>query len=181
MSITNSEKDNTKKNRIKLVKALQLKQNEYDKIYDEIVMANYFCYKVYECFENSFDILCDFALINSETFNASFKILIKYLNNTNTDKENKELENDNTLPLDEEEDIKENKDKETKDINTKDIDKMKENFINNTENIINFFMNQNKKRISKEKVLTLIHLAKVKGYDLSEKNQILFDKEFKDN
>ena len=85
---------------------MQLKQNEYDKTYDEIFMTNYFCYKVYECFENSFDILCDFALINPGAFNASFKILIKYLSITNSEKENKDLENDNTFPLDEEEDFK---------------------------------------------------------------------------
>jgi len=44
--------NNTKKNGINLIKALQLKQNEYDKTYDEIFMTNYFCYKVYECFES---------------------------------------------------------------------------------------------------------------------------------
>ena len=98
--------NNTKKNGINLIKALQLKQNEYDKTYDEIFMTNYFCYKVYECFENSFDIWCDFALINPGAFNASFKILIKYLSITNSEKENKDLENDNTFPLDEEEDFK---------------------------------------------------------------------------
>ena len=54
----------------------------------------------------SFDIWCDFTLINPGAFNASFKILIKYLSITNSEKENKDLENDNTFPLDEEEDFK---------------------------------------------------------------------------
>ena len=174
--------NNTKKNGIKLIKSLQLKEGEYDKIYDEIAMINFFYYKVYECFENSFDILCDFALINTETFNTCFKVIIKYINKMNSDKETKEIENDNTLPLDEEaeEKIIENNNKEKKDINNKDIKTIKEEYINNTENIIYFFMNQNKIRIRKEKVLTLIHLAKLKGYDLSEINQKIFDKEFKD-
>ena len=34
------------------------------------------------------------------------QILIKYLSITNSEKENKDLENDNTFPLDEEEDFK---------------------------------------------------------------------------
>ena len=173
---------NTKKNGIKLIKSLQLKEGEYDKIYDELALINFFCYKVHECFEDSFDILCDFALINSEAFNACFKTLIKYVNKMNSDKESKEIENDNTLPLDEdEEEIKENNNKEKKNINNKEIKTIKEEYINNTENILNFFMNQNKIKIRKEKVLTLIHLAKIKGYDLSEINQKIFDKEFKDN
>ena len=173
---------NTKKNGIKLIKSLQLKEGEYDKIYDELALINFFCYKVHECFENSFDILCDFALINSETFNACFKALIKYVIKMNSDKETKEIENDNTLPLDEdEEEINENNNKTKKNINNKEIKTIKEEYINNTENILNFFMNQNKIKIRKEKVLTLIHLAKIKGYDLSEINQKIFDKEFKDN
>ena len=169
--------NNTKKNGIKLIKAMKLTKNEYDEIYDKITMENFFYYKINTCLNDSFEILLDFALINSSTFNTCFKILIKLLNKNISNEENKEV-NDDSLPLceDIDEEIKENNN-----VLPEKIDR--NNFIE----IVNYFKNYNKRKendkllnIKKEKILTLIHLAEIKGYKLNAQNQKLFDSELKD-
>ena len=47
-----------------------IKENEYDNKNDEICLSNFFYYKINSCFNDYFDILIDFTLINSKTFNA---------------------------------------------------------------------------------------------------------------
>jgi len=54
---------------------MKLTKNEYDEIYDKITMENFFYYKINTCLNDSFEILLDFALINSSTFNTCFKII----------------------------------------------------------------------------------------------------------
>ena len=174
-------KKNNLKNSIKLIRALKLKENQYDKMYDDISINNFFYYKINACLNESFDILIDFSLINSKTFNTCLKLLFKNLtkeisNNKNNTSENNNIDDD-TLPLIEEEENNNNNDKEKKK-------------MNNFNDIMNFFIKENKNKNNldkdiikekKEKILTLINLGKNKGYEISEKNKKLFDKEFANN
>ena len=169
----------TIKNAVKLIKVLNLKDNEYDKIFDEITINNFFYYKINTCLDDSFDILLDFALINYKTFNICLKLLLKNLYKKISIDKNNIIKNDDCLPLNEEEknnnDISNNNDKNNR---------------NNFKDIMKFFLKENEERkkndeellnIKKEKILTLYHFAKIKGYNLSRKNQYLFDKEFKND
>ena len=181
-------KSNPDKNAIKLIKALNLKENEYDNKYDEICIINFFYYKINACFNDYFDILIDFALINSNTFNTCIKLLMKNLKKEISNDLNNSIEkNDDSLPLNEEED----KMKNNKEINTKSDGKInnKEKKERNLKDILKFFMkeNNNKKNndnneallnIKKEKIYTIYHFGKNKGLKLTEKVQKIFDKEF---
>ena len=167
-------KNNEMKNKIKIVKLMNLKQGEYDEVFDDITMEKFFYYKANECFNDSFDILLDFALINDRTFNKCFIKLIKIMNKSIQNSKNKETEDADALPLDEEEEENKNKEK----INE-----------NNFKDIMNFFLKEDtiKKvdeaellKIKKEKIVTLVHFGKLKGFNLSDKNQKIFDKEFSD-
>ena len=48
----------------------ELKENEYDNKNDEICLSDFFCCGINSCFNDYFDILIDFTLINSKAFNA---------------------------------------------------------------------------------------------------------------
>ena len=189
-------KNNTDKNAIKLIKALNLKENEYDNKYDEISIINFFYYKINACFDDYFDILIDFALINSNTFNICIKLLMRNLKNEISNDTNNNIENKydfDSLPLNEdEEEIKNNKEENMNSddkINVNCIEKKSERNLND---MLQFFKRENNNRkykennenllnIKKEKIYTIYHFGKIKGLNLTEKVQKIFDKEFPDN
>ena len=119
------------KNAIKFIKSLNLKENEYDNKKDEICLSDFFCCGINSCFNDYFDILIDFTLINSKTFNAWIKLLIRNLKKEISDDINNNIEknyNYKTLPLNEVKDeIKENKEKIIKSDNKIDINDVKGN------------------------------------------------------
>ena len=186
-------KNNTDKNAIKLIKALNLKENEYDNKYDEICIINFFYYKINACFNDYFDILIDFALINSNTFNTCIKLLLRNLKKEISNDINNNIENNyDSLPLNEDEEEK----KENKEENINNGDKIsinnKEKGERNINDIFQFFKKESDNRkykennetllnIKKEKIYTIYHFGKNKGLNLTEKVQKIFDKEFPDN
>ena len=185
-------KTNTDKNAIKLIKALNLKENEYDNKYDETCITNFFYYKINTCFDDYFDILFDFALINSNTFNTCIKLLLKSLKKGMSNDMNKNIENnEDTLPLNEDEDeIGNNIEKDINDDNKNNNKEKKD--VNNFKDIMKFFKQENNNRknneinesllnIKKEKICTIYHFGKIKGLNLSEKIQKIYEKEFPNN
>ena len=176
-------KYNRSKDGIRLIKALKLNKNEYDNLFDEISMNSFFIYKINSCTE-SFDILMDYGLINESTYNKLLYKLMKksyngYLERNNNISYN--ISNDNWLSLNEEE----GKVNQNNNIN--------EN--NNFEKLSSFFLKESIKKekmkldkkkiniltqIDKEKILTLIHFAKLKNFNFSNINQNLFNKIFSD-
>ena len=184
-------KNNSDKNAIKLIKALNLKENEYDNKYDEICLINFFYYKINACFNDYFDILLDFALINSNTFNICIKLLIKNLKKEISNDINNNIENNydcDSLPLNEDEDeIKENKEQNIKSNNKVNINGVEGN--DEIKDIYLFFMkecdkekynNETLLNTKKEKIYTIYHFGINKGLNLTEKVQKIFDKEFPD-
>jgi len=184
-------KNNSDKNAIKLIKALNLKENEYDNKYDEICLINFFYYKINACFNDYFDILLDFALINSNTFNTCIKLLIKNLKKEISNDINNNIENNydcDSLPLNEDEDeIKENKEQNIKSNNKVNINGVEGN--DEIKDIYLFFMkecdkekynNETLLNTKKEKIYTIYHFGINKGLNLTEKVQKIFDKEFPD-
>ena len=185
-------KTNTDKNAIKLIKALNLKENEYDNKYDETCITNFFSYKINTCFDDYFDILFDFALINSNTFNTCIKLLLKSLKKGMSNDMNKNIENnEDTLPLNEDEDeIGNNIEKDIIDDNKNNNKEKKD--VNNFKDIMKFFKQENNNRknneinesllnIKKEKICIIYHFGKIKGLNLAEKIQKIYDKEFPNN
>ena len=170
---------NMTKNGIKLIKALQLNRNDYDEIFDEISMNNFFQYKISICIDNSFDILIDYSLINELSYNKVIYKLLKRYQNQNTS-DNSNISKDKLISLKEEED-EENR----HNINIFDFDNLNKFFLNeykeknkkindekNSKNLL--------KEIDKEKILTLIHFGKIKNYNISQNNEILLQKIFGD-
>ena len=185
-------KTNTDKNAIKLIKALNLKENEYDNKYDETCITNFFYYKINTCFDDYFDILFDFALINSNTFNTCIKLLLKSLKKGMSNDMNKNIENnEDSLPLNEDEDeIVNNMEKDINDDNKNNNKEKKD--VNNFKDIMKFFKQENNNRkyneinesllnFKKEKICTIYHFGKIKGLNLSEKIQKIYEKEFPNN
>ena len=164
--------NNNKKTGIKLIRAMKLIKNEYDEEYDNICMINFFYYKIYSCFDNSFDIFLDYALINQKTYNICFKLLIKFLYRNNLYQKNKEIDSDNIIELDENE---ENNNDNIEKINRDNPNGSMNNFLNYFKKNENLILNT-----VKEKILTLFYFAKKKVYDLDEHNKKLFDKELKE-
>ena len=74
-------------------------------------MEKFFYYKANECFNDSFDILLDFGLINVQTYNKCFIKLIKIMNKNIPNYKTNETKDDDALPLDEEEEENKNKEK----------------------------------------------------------------------
>jgi len=185
-------KTNIEKNAIKLIKALNLKENEYDNKYDETCITNFFYYKINTCFDDYFDILFDFALINSNTFNTCIKLLLKNLKKGMSNDMNQSTENnEDTLPLNEDEDeIGNNKEQNNNDDNKNNNKEKKD--VKNFKDIMKFFKQENNNRknneinesllnIKKEKICTIYHFGKIKGLNLSEKIQKIYEKEFPNN
>ena len=166
---------NMTNNGIKLIKALQLNRNDYDEVFDEISMNNFFQYKISICIDNSFDILIDYSLINELSYNKVIYKLLKRYQNQNTS-DNSNISKDKLISLKEEED-EENR----HNINIFDFDNLNKFFLNENKKI-----NEEKKSkiilngIDKEKILTLIHFGKIKNYNISQNNEILLQKIFGD-
>ena len=177
---------NKSKDGIKLIKNMQIDRNEYDELFDEISMNNFFVYKINTCIEFNFDILMDFGLINESSYNKLIHKLMKknYIKESEDDISNNGYNySDNILPLNEDE--YEN----TKETTPKEI-----NNINNFEDLNNFFINESNEKslkakerryntlnqIDKEKILCLYYYGKKKNYYLSYRNKKIFDKIFGD-
>ena len=96
----------------------------------KFALVIFFC-GINSCFNDYFDILIDFTLINSKTFNVWIKLLIRNLKKEISDDINNNIEknyNYKTLPLNEVKDeIKENKEKIIKSDNKIDINDAKGN------------------------------------------------------
>ena len=165
--------NNRTKEGIKLIKALKLERKEYDKIFDEICMNNFFIYKINTCIDDSFDILLDYGLIDEFAYNKLLSKLMKKSYATDNSSYN-----NNTIQLKEE-------DEESYD-NAHKIDRF--DFLNS------FFLRETIKRIKneknegikdndlssidKEKILSIIHFGKKKNYNLTKNNRSLYDKIF---
>ena len=140
-------------------------------------MNNFFHYKINTCIDNCFDILIDYSLISESSFN---KVLYKLLKNYQNNSDNQyNMSNDNLISLKEEED------EETYNINNLDFDNLNKFFLNESNGKIKKIKTDKKsqnllKEIEKEKILTLIHYGKLKNYNLSQKNENLFEKIFGD-
>ena len=179
--------NNRSKEGIKLIKALKLNKNEYDNLFDEISMNNFFMYKINKCINDSFDILLDYGLINESSYN---KLLYKLMKksyqeeNKNNIIETYEITNENWLPLNEEEDNKNEKNiSQNIDINNKTFAYLNSFFLKESFKKIKKEDNKNKNyltQIDKDKILTLIYFGKIKNYNISSNNQNLLRKIFDD-
>ena len=158
-NILNNLKD--KKDGIKLIKAFNLQKGEYSPIYDDFAINNYLNYKIAKTYENNFDILLSFALIDETIYNRLMFKLMKRI-----PKKFYESEEDNILGLKEEEEELNKSVKKNKKMN-KNLKKLK-NVIDN-----NVF-------IEKQKIQYAFLNADKKGYKLNNDNQILFNKIFSD-
>ena len=170
--------NNRTKEGIKLIKALQLERNEYDEIFDEISMTNFFIYKINTCIDTSFDILIDYGLTDELSYNKLLNKLMKKSYSWS----NNNVSNINSIPLKEEdEDTNDNNQIfDTDKINS--FDYLNNFFLKESINKIKKIKNENNQNgitsIDKEKILTIIHFGKKKNYNLSKSNKILFDKIF---
>jgi len=181
---------NTMKNRLKIIKILKLNKNEYDPLYDKIIIDNFLINKINSCIDNSFDILIDYALIDNAIYNTLMYILMKkkYLTNSTLKNNNdNKTRNDNydIISLNEE-------DEEVKE----DYRKIIINDLNSFDNLNQYFLNESKKRnikylndrkknnilskSDKEKILCIYHMAKSKNYKLTKYHQKIFDEIFQD-
>lgn len=177
---------NRSKDGIKLIKSLQIDRNEYDELFDEISMNNFFIYKINTCIDTSFDILIDYGLINESSYNKLINKLMKksYINDSENNNDSNYL--DNSLPLNEDEYEK-----------TKEVTPKKNiSNINNFDDLNKFFLNESNEKITKskdnkmkqnilnqvdkEKILCLYNFANKKNYYLTNRNKKLFDKIFLD-
>jgi hypothetical protein len=187
---------NKSKDGIKLIKNLQIDRNEYDELFDEISMNNYFVYKINACIDFNFDILLDYGLINESAYNKlMFKLMKKnYIKESDDITNNNFNDSDNILPLNE--DDYENYENNENNDNTKEMTPKKKeiNNINNFDDLNKFFMNESYEKIikskerrynvlnqiDKEKILCLYYLGNEKNYCLSNRNKKIFDKIFCD-
>ena len=181
--------NNRSKEGIKLIKALKLDKNEYDDLFDEISMNNFFTYKINNCINDSFDILLDYALIDELSFNKVFYKLMKKsyqetFKDNNNENETYNVSNDSWLPLNEEEDNQNEKNINQKVGGNKTFAFLNSFFQKEYFKQIKKDDNKIKKNIltqvDKDKILTLFYFAKIKNYNLSSNNQKLFSKIFGD-
>ena len=177
---------NTIKDGLKLIKILQLNNNEYDSLYDEISLNNFFQYKINLCIEDSFDILIDYGLINEDVYNKLIYKLMKKTYQYNSNNINNSFENDNSIALNEDDDEKINESEQENDISEKNnFSKLNEFFIKESKetNIKSLNKKLTKDILTqkdKEKILSLYHFGNMKNYNLTNNNQNLFDKIFND-
>ena len=159
------QKYKNKNEYLKLIKMLKVGKGEYDSYFDELCINNFLQNKIYSCIENSFDILVDYGLINEKIYNKLICKLMKRIYSDNCVKKN---ENNNIIPLDEDEcQNDENSNNMLKKTKEKNEEKKKSKKI-----VLS--------SLDKDKILYLYHLADLKNYNLSKNNQISFKRIFGD-
>ena len=151
-----------KKDGIRLIKAFNLKKGEYSSIYDDFTINKYLKYKIEKTYENNFDILFSYSLIDEVIYNRLITKLLKRIPEGFY-----EGEKSNILDLNEEEGeakktCKKNK---TGNKNLKPIKKV------NNNNII----------FEKQKIQYLLINGDRKGFNLNNNNQKLINKIFSNN
>jgi hypothetical protein len=141
-----------KKDGVKLITKLNLQA--YDKSYDDFIIKEILNSKYQLFFELHFNILKDFAFINENTYNILMSIMI------GTKKNIIHSNNDDTIPLNEEED---------EDNHNQKIKQQKKMKVHN-----NTFKNEiHLSTDEKNKILTLLHTANLKNFQLSKDNEEL--------
>ena len=150
---------------LKIIKLLNLQKGEYDKIFDDYAIDKYLEYKIRTCYENNFDILLEYGLLDKYIYNRLFFKLLKKIQNIIG---NSKINNIISLNEDEEEEEQKtikNKKRNTK--NLKEYQKYKKN-----EYII---------EIEKQKILYLYYSGDYLNFKLNNNNNNLYDKIFKGN
>jgi hypothetical protein len=126
----------------------------YDKSYDDFIIKEILNSKYQLFFELHFNILQDFALINENTYNILMSIMM------DTKKNIIHSNNDNTIPLNEEEDEDNHNQKIKQPKNKKALNNTFKNEIHLTTD-------------EKNKILILYHTANLKNFQLSKDNEEL--------